>query len=86
MEIVDKNGVRCPYATNNIQILVEGVGELIGLDSGNQNSHERYKTNNRNAYEGRILATIKPTKAGIVKVLAVSGELIKGVKTINVVN
>jgi len=69
-----------------IQILIEGVGELMGLDSGNQNSHERYKTNNRNAYEGRILATIKLIKTGIVKVIAISGDLIKGVKTINVVN
>lgn len=61
-------------------------GELIGIDSGNQFSHELYKTDNRNAYEGRILVTIKPTKAGSVTVKAISDNLITGVKTINIVN
>lgn len=70
VEIDDKNGVRCPKSTNNIRMVVEGSGELIGLDSGNQSSHERYKTNNRNGYEGRILAIVKPTKPGVIKVTA----------------
>jgi len=86
IEVLDKNGVRCPNATNNIQIFVEGAGELIGIDSGNQFSHELYKTDNRNAYEGRILVTIKPTKAGSVTVKAISDNLITGVKTINIIN
>jgi len=86
IEVLDKNGFRCPIATNNIQITVEGAGELIGIDSGNQFSHELYKIDNRNAYEGRILVTIKPTKVGIVSVKAISNNLITGIKTINVVN
>jgi len=86
IEVVDKNGVRCPKATDNIQISVEGVGELIGIDSGNQFSHELYKIDNRDAYEGRILVTIKPTKAGSVTVKAISENLITGMKTIKVIN
>ncbi len=86
IEIADKNGVRCPNATNNIKISVEGAGELIGMDSGNQNSHELYKIDNRNAYEGRILVTIRPTKAGSVTVKAISDNLTIGVKTINIIN
>ena len=86
VEVVDKNGVRCPNATNNIQIIVEGAGELIGIDSGNQNSHERYKIDNRDAHEGRILVTIKPTKAGSVTVKAISDNLMTAVKTIKVIN
>ena len=86
IEVLDKNGVRCPDASNNIQIMVEGSGELIGVDSGNQFSHELYKIDNRDAYEGRILVTIKPTKAGSVTVKAISANLITGVKTITVIN
>ena len=86
IEVLDKNGVRCPYATNNIQIMVEGAGELIGIDSGNQFRHELYKIDNRDAYEGRILVTIKPTMAGSVTVRAISDNLITGVKTIKVIH
>lgn len=86
IEVVDKNGVRCPKASNNIKISVEGAGELIGIDSGNQNSHELYKIDNRNAYEGRILVTIRPTKVGSVTVKAMSENLITGAKTVNIIN
>jgi len=84
VEVTDKNGVRCPNAANNIRISVEGTGELVGLDSGNQSSHEPYKTNNRNAWEGRILVTVKPTKSGEIKVQAISDGVLLGDKTITV--
>lgn len=84
VEVTDKNGVRCPKAVNNIRVNIEGAGELIGLDSGNQFSHERYKTDNRNAYEGRILATVKPTKTGEIKVQAICEGLLLAAKTITV--
>lgn len=73
--VQDKNGIRCPKATNNIQVTIEGAGELIGLDSGDQSSHEVYKTNHRNAFEGRILVTIKPLKQGKIKIKAHSDGL-----------
>jgi len=82
IEVKDKNGVLCPKAQNNIRVIVEGAGELIGLDSGNQFSHERYKTDNRNAYEGRIMATIKPTNSGVITVKALSDSLTLITKTI----
>lgn len=84
IEIKDKNGTRCPFATNNIQVKVSGAGELIGLDSGNQNSHERYKIANRDAYEGRVLAIVKPTKAGEIKVEAFADNIISGNKILTV--
>ena len=84
IEVADKNGVRCPNATNNIRVKVEGGAELIGIDSGNQFSHEQYKASNRDAFEGRILVTIKPTKPGIVKVEAFSENLITGIMSVMV--
>ena len=84
VDVSDKNGVRCPNTTNNIHVKVEGGAELIGIDSGNQFSHEQYKTSNRDAFEGRILVTIRPTKPGIVKVEAFSENLITGSRSITV--
>ena len=84
VEIRDKNGVRCPGATSNIRITVRGAGELIGLDSGNQYSHERYKTDNRNAFEGRIMATVKPTGTGVIRLEAFSEGIGSSVGTISI--
>ena len=68
VEVQDINGIRCPNATNNVRLSVKGSGKLIGLDSGDQFSHERYKSENRNAYEGRLLVTIAPTTNGLIEV------------------
>ena len=84
VEVTDKSGVRCPEAVNNIRVNVEGASELIGMDSGNQFSHERYKTDNRNAWEGRIMVTIKPTKSGEIKVEAICEGLVLATKTMTV--
>lgn len=84
VEITDKNGVRCPGAENNIRINVSGAGELIGIDSGNQKSHERYKTGNRNAFEGRILATVKPVRSGTITLSAFAQEVGSASVTIKV--
>ena len=75
LEVQDRKGIRCPKATDNIEVLVEGCGELVGLDSGDPNSHELYKQNNRKAYEGRLLLTVRPTGKGDVKVMCKSAEL-----------
>ena len=68
LEIQDEKGVRCPSANNEVTVQVSGAGELIGLDSGNQFSHELYKQNKRKAYEGRLLLTIRPNQEGIITV------------------
>lgn len=69
IEIIDKNGVSVPTAQNEITIAIEGNATLIGLDSGDQHSHERYKTNSRKAYNGRLLATVQTTNAsGEIKI------------------
>ncbi len=61
IEIVDENGIPVSTANNEISVSVEGNAKLIGLDSGDQFSHEKYKINSRKAYEGRLLATIQTT-------------------------
>ena len=68
LEIQDKNGIPCPFANNEIIVDVNGAGDLIGLDSGNQFSHELYKQNRRKAYEGKLLLTIRPIGEGLITV------------------
>lgn len=66
LEVQDSKGIRCPHADHNITVSVTGDAELIGLDSGDQYSHELYKQNNRKAFEGRLLITLRPTGSGKV--------------------
>jgi beta-galactosidase len=68
LEVQDEKGVRSPFAGNEVTVNVSGAGELIGLDSGNQFSHELYKQNVRRAHEGRLLLTIRPKDNGVISV------------------
>ena len=83
LEVQDEKGTRCPFANNEITVDVDG-GELIGLDSGNQFSHELYKQNKRKAHEGRLLLTIRPQGKGVVSVQSRAGDLETG--SINIQN
>ena len=58
VEVQDKEGTCHPKADNEINVNVEG-GELLGLDSGDPFSHELFKQNNRKAFEGKVLVTVK---------------------------
>lgn len=68
VEMQDKLGTRCPFGNSEVKVSVEGAGELVGLDSGDQFNHELYKQNSRKAYQGRLLLTIKPTGVGYIKI------------------
>ncbi len=78
LEIQDEKGTRCPFADDEVIVDVSGAGELIGLDSGNQFSHELYKQNIRKAYEGRLLLTIRPKGEGAISVQCRAGNLETG--------
>ncbi|WP_157493705.1 glycoside hydrolase family 2 protein [Draconibacterium sediminis] len=82
-EVQDKKGIRTPYATNEITVSVEG-GELIGLDSGDQFSHELFKQNVRKAHEGQLLLTVKPSGKGELKVRCSADGLQDGVFAVKI--
>jgi len=83
LEVQDRKGIRCPHARNEVSVEIEGTGELIGLDSGDQFSHELYKQNQRKAYEGRLLLTIRPKRDGELTVKCKSPGLKAAEMTIN---
>jgi beta-galactosidase len=60
--VTDKNGLPITDAKMQITVKVQGDGEIIGLDNGQLDFAGPYKTNTRDAYNGRLLVTIKRPK------------------------
>ncbi|MGB2624347.1 MAG: glycoside hydrolase family 2 TIM barrel-domain containing protein [Candidatus Acidiferrum sp.] len=76
VQILDAQGRLMPIADNEITFAVEGEATLIGVDNGNPQSHEDYKSNRRKAFNGLALAILQSTaKPGIVRVTASSPSL-----------
>jgi beta-galactosidase len=77
VEVLDSQGRVVPTADNEIAFVVEGEGRLIGLDSGDPQSHEDYKAARRKAFNGMCLAIVQSTaKSGRIRVTANSPGLL----------
>jgi beta-galactosidase len=75
--VVDDAGLLVSDATPAVTVKVEGPGRLIGLDTGDLNYVGLFKTDTRNAYQGRLLATVQriaPT--GEINVTAAAPDLL----------
>jgi len=76
VKIVDAQGRVVPIADNEVTFAIEGEGKLIGVDGGNQVSHEDYKGNRMKAFNGLCLAIVQSTaKAGRIQLTASSPGL-----------
>jgi len=76
VEIVDAQGRLVPVAENEVSFEVEGEGKLIGVDSGDPQSHDSYKGSRRKAFNGLCLAVVQATaKAGGIRIAASSAGL-----------
>jgi beta-galactosidase len=60
VDVVDQDGVMVPSADNELHFDVSG-GRLVGLDNGQEESAENYKSSNRAAFNGKALAIIQST-------------------------
>jgi beta-galactosidase len=84
IQIVDGQGRVVPMADNEVVFEVSGEGKLIGLDNGDPQSHEDYRSNHRKAFHGMCLAIVQSTgKAGQIRVTASSPALEAGAVTIS---
>jgi beta-galactosidase len=59
VKVVDKNGTPVPLADNLIKFELAGSGAIVGVDNGNQISHESFKANQRKAFHGMALAIVQ---------------------------
>lgn len=61
---MDNKGNKVVLDNHQITVEVSGSGRLTGLDTGDQTSHEPYKTNTRRLFEGRARAVIEANQKG----------------------
>ena len=74
--VTDNSGNIVADANNLIKLEVVGEGKLIGFGTGNQWSHEDYKSNERKVYKGRALAIVQSKRrSGLINVTAQSDGL-----------
>ena len=59
VKIVDKNGTLVPLADNLVKFDLVGPGSIVGVDNGNQISHESFKASQRKAFHGMALAIVQ---------------------------
>ena len=72
VEVVDKDGNLCPWATDKVYFDVPEGLEILGVDNGCQTSMERFKDNKRSAFFGKCLVVLKGT--GMLKARAMGME------------
>ncbi|HXO74744.1 MAG TPA: hypothetical protein VN824_05925, partial [Puia sp.] len=73
-KVVDASGQVVPDAGNELNVSVEGEGELAGMDNGYQASLESFRGPRHRAYNGLCLAVVRAgRKAGKV-IVRVSGK------------
>lgn len=64
ISLVDDTGILKPLADRNVSVTVVGV--LQGLGSANPKNEECYSRSSHSTNDGRLLAVIRPTDAGII--------------------
>ena len=77
VRVLDKDGVLCPDATNQVQFEIAGPGRIAGVDNGDSASLEPFQADHRAAFHGMALVIVRSAKgsAGTVTVTATSEGL-----------
>ncbi len=75
VELLDKNGVLEPNASNLLNFAIDGPAVIVGVDNANIKDVDPYISNQRKAWKGKAMVVIKSIKGktGAVK-LKVSSE------------
>jgi len=79
--VVDKNGIPCPTATNQLQFKVEGKGKFRAACNGDATSLELFHVPTMKLFSGKLVVLVQSTEdAGNIK-LIVTGKGLKTGKT-----
>ena len=68
-EIVDSAGTVVPTADNLVHFTVTG-GSIVALDNADLQDHDPYRSDHRNAFNGRGLAILRAMGPGALRVTA----------------
>ena len=71
---VDKKGRRVPMCAKDVHVAVSG-GELIAMDNGDMNSPELHTSDHRTLYNGSVLAIVRKSGQGDIKLMATADGL-----------
>lgn len=76
LEIMDSAGIGVYGAEVPVTVTVEGAGKLLGLENGNVQDLESYRSHTRSTHHGKLLAYIRAgAVSGTIKVTAVTPGL-----------
>jgi len=78
VELLDKNGNVLPTADKDLMFTIEGVGNIVGTDNGNENDHTSLKRPERRMYNGKCLVIVQSNgQKGSIKLKAIAARLPK---------
>lgn len=84
IEIVDEKGVRLPQAETELQIAIQGEGQIVGLGNANLKDEDPYVGNYCKTWKGRAQVVIKSTlKAGDIQVKVSAPDMPSTVLTLS---
>lgn len=78
VSVVDKNGIPCPTATNQLKFKVTGKGTYRAACNGDATSLEQFHLSTMKLFSGKLVVLVQASKESGAINLAVSG---KGLKT-----
>jgi hypothetical protein len=57
--LVDKYNTRCRNAATSVSVKIDGPGRLLGIESGDKDSHESYQAPKHKLFGGRMLIYVE---------------------------
>jgi beta-galactosidase len=85
VEVQDSDGRRVPTANNAVTVQIHGEGRLLGMDNGDPENHEDYKSAQHRAFNGLCLAMVGATvRAGDIEIVASSPDLAQATLTVSI--
>lgn len=78
VSVRDSQGRVVPTACNGIVFSIEGPGEIVATDNGDETDFDDFRQPRRKAFHGWAQAVIRaiPGAAGTIRVTAASGDLV----------
>jgi beta-galactosidase len=82
LQIVDQNGVAVTNANHEVTCTVEGPARLLGLEAANNRDMSDYSDAVHPAFRGRLIAYVRASGAGSIRVKFAAAGLPDGVVTL----
>ena len=77
VSVTDKDGRPAPRAANRVHFSIDGPGEIVATDNGDQTDMEPFQAHEKQAFNGRVLVIVrgKPGQPGKISVRAAAAGL-----------